>query len=57
MADQIRPASPDDIIRWPDGTICARQELHEYGWMSDDYEVIVAGTPEWELIMEREAPP
>jgi hypothetical protein len=56
MADQIRRVSPDDIIRWPDGTICARQELHEYAWMSDDYEVIPADSPEWVKTMEREVP-
>lgn len=29
------------ICVWPDGTWCALEELHEYDWMSDDYEVKV----------------
>lgn len=32
--------SRDDLIRWADGTTCRRDELGQYGHMSDDYEVV-----------------
>jgi hypothetical protein len=48
----IKPASPDDIIRWPDGSWCYRHELHEYTWMGDDYEVLTPEHPEYDLITE-----
>lgn len=45
----------DDIILWADGTWCHRFELHGYGHMSDDYEVIKADTDEWhEFLMARD---
>jgi hypothetical protein len=53
MVGHIKLASPHDLLRWPDGTICARSELAEYDWMSDDFEVIVVDSPEWELLMEK----
>jgi hypothetical protein len=28
------------VVRWPDETWCELDELHEYSWKSDDYEVI-----------------
>ncbi len=30
----------EDICLWPDGTWCYGEELEEYTWMSDDFEVI-----------------
>lgn len=36
--------SDDDLIVWPDGTTCYRSELSEFGYMSDDYEVIPVDT-------------
>lgn len=48
----IRKASPNDIIRWPDGTVCLRRDLHEYTWLSDDYEVITEESPEYETLLE-----
>lgn len=45
----------EDIIRWPDGTWCHRSELHEYGWMSDDYETVTFGSPEWERMVADKA--
>jgi hypothetical protein len=33
---------PNDVCIWPDGTRCYREDLHEYGWMSDDYETFPA---------------
>lgn len=44
----IKPASPDDILRWPDGTWCYRSELWGMQHMSDDYEVITQDNPEYE---------
>jgi len=40
---------PDDVFLWPDGTFCDRSEywMDEYGWKSDDFIVIRAGSPEW----------
>jgi len=48
----------EDIIRWPDGSWCYREELDEYGWKSDDYETIPFGTAEWErIVTEKEGTP
>jgi hypothetical protein len=52
MADNIRPASQEDILRWPDGTWCFRCELYWMSHMSDDYEVITEAHPEYDLIIE-----
>lgn len=35
----------EDICLWPDGTWCYRHELWEMTHMSDDYEVVLFGTP------------
>lgn len=43
---------PDDIIRWPDGTMCFRDELAEFSHKSDDYEVVHLGTPAYEAALE-----
>lgn len=45
---------PEDVIRWPDGTWCYRHELAEFSHMSDDYEVLAAGTPRYEAHQGRE---
>jgi hypothetical protein len=50
----MRKASVDDLIRWPDGTVCYRGNLHEYTYMSDDYEVITDESPEYEMIVAQE---
>lgn len=47
----LRPAAGNDVVRWPDGTWCYRDDLPEYTWMSDDYEVIPHESPEWDLIV------
>jgi hypothetical protein len=31
------------IYVWADGTWCSEEDIHEYGWMPDDYEVIELG--------------
>lgn len=38
--------SADDIFLWPDGTNCFRHESSEYGFMGDDYTVLVSGSAE-----------
>lgn len=43
----IRKISPDDLVVWPDGTTCLHQDLGEYSYMSDDYEVVPFGTPRY----------
>ena len=35
---------PDDVILWPCGTWCYREELAEFTHKSDDYEQIPAGS-------------
>lgn len=45
----IRRTGPggDDLVLWADGTLCFYREVHEYTWMSDDYEVVPFGTDRW----------
>ncbi len=31
---------PEDLVLWPDGTCCYREDVAQYRWMSDDYEII-----------------
>jgi hypothetical protein len=52
---QPRSTDTEDVLLWPDGTWCFRDELREYGFMSDDYEVLHFGTVRWQkLVGERE---
>lgn len=44
----IQPISNDDLIKWPDGTMCTREELPEMTHMSDDSVVYPVDTPEWQ---------
>ena len=39
--------SPDDIVLWPCGTWCFRDERGYYTHMSDDNRVIPVTSPEW----------
>lgn len=48
----IRCISHEDICLWPDGSWCFHGDLEEYGWMSDDYEVLLVGTDRWNLLTE-----
>lgn len=35
------PPHPDDVVQWPDGTECSREDLPEYlTFMSDDYVIL-----------------
>jgi len=51
----IKPANPNDVLRWPDGSWCYREYLNEYTWMSDDYEVLTQEHPEYELLTKETA--
>lgn len=42
----------EDLILWPDGTNCTREELPEFGHMSDDYEVIPYYSNRWHKVMK-----
>ena len=44
--------SSEDILRWPDGSWCYREDLATCHWKSDDYEVIRFGTPEYDACLE-----
>ena len=39
---------PDDIFLWPDNTWCYRDEFWEMSHMSDDYEILVFGSFEYD---------
>lgn len=39
--------SIEDVFLWPDGTWCHREEVDEYPYKSDDYEVLYYGTEKW----------
>jgi hypothetical protein len=43
--------SPDDVLIWPCGTYCQRYQLAEHGHLSDDYELLKAGSYEWRIFM------
>lgn len=44
--------NPEDILEWPDGGWCFRDELEEYGsHRSDDYQVFPGGTAHWVDLM------
>ena len=49
----IQPISNEDLIVWPNGTVCMRSELQEYHWMSDDYIVVSVNDPSYQLYMEQ----
>ena len=55
MDASIQQQSPEDYIRWPDGTVCYRSELWGYQHKSDDYEVIPFATTEWNYIEATES--
>ena len=53
MSDIIQKASGDDLLVWPDGTVCFRSEVGMYSHMSDDYEVVAEGTARWDCLLEK----
>lgn len=50
----IRAIAPSDICRWPDYTWCFYDDLPQYNWKSDDYEVIPYGTDTWFQLAEKD---
>ena len=47
------PKCSEDIILWPCGTQCFREELEQMlPFMSDDFEVVRFGTPRWHELAE-----
>lgn len=53
----IRKINGQDICHWPDGSWCFYEDLSEYNWLSDDYEVLVEGSPQWELLTQVQGEP
>ena len=55
MATTPTTTSLEDVILWPCGTWCYREELEGYlTFKSDDFEVILFGTARWSEIVEAE---
>ncbi len=46
---EIHPAC---IIVWPDDDRCWGDEIHEYDWKSDDYEILFPNTPKHTAMMK-----
>ena len=46
--NQITRITDDAVHLWPDGTWCYHSELHEYAHMSDDFELLVLDSDEYE---------
>lgn len=40
------------VVVWPDGTWCDEEDLHEYTYMSDDYETVYLTEVEYVLFTE-----
>lgn len=51
----VREIGPADICVWPDGAWCLHEDLGEFGWKSDDYEVVPAGSQRAQEIAGEEA--
>lgn len=50
VTDIIKAADHEDIIMWPDGSWCYREQLSEYNYMSDDYRIIPFDSIEWNAV-------
>lgn len=46
--------SLDDILEWPDGEWCYRDELVGFSHKSDDYRVISVDTDEWHTFVDKD---
>lgn len=44
-------ACPEDIVLWPCGTWCYREDLYEFTFMSDDFEILKHGTQEYDSFL------
>lgn len=47
----IKPIPGNAIHLWPDGGWCYHDDIEEYEWMSDDYEVVLPDDPRWDDIV------
>jgi hypothetical protein len=55
MATTPTTTSLEDVILWPCGTWCLREDLEDYlTFKSDDFEVIAFGTARWSEIIDTE---
>lgn len=54
MMHEVRKLSSQDIMLWPDGTWCFREELGDMVHMSDDYEIFYVGTMIYNDFYEKE---
>jgi hypothetical protein len=55
MATTPTTTSLEDVILWPCGTWCYREDLEGYfTFKSDDFEVIAFGTPRWSEIIDEQ---
>jgi len=43
----MRPNCSQDILLWPCGTWCYREDSHAYGHLSDDYKILRCETTAW----------
>lgn len=50
----MRPNITHDILVWPCGTWCYRQDSHEFGHLSDDYQVLVCETKAWNYFLSQQ---
>ncbi len=48
----IRKIAQDDLVLWPDGTICHYYDLSGMSHKSDDYEIIPFGSPRYQELLE-----
>ena len=48
--ERNRGVAPDDLLVWPDGTFCYGDELGEMRYMSDDFEIVRAGSGSHQLL-------
>lgn len=43
--------SAEDIYLWPDGDWCLAEDFESYSWKSDDYQLVLLGSPEWDALV------
>lgn len=50
LANAASAENPDDLLLWPDGFWCFRDEYREQWLRAVDYRVILRGSDEWRAI-------
>lgn len=53
--EQTPTQSSEDLIVWADESWCYREDLHQFGWKSDDHHVLYVGTTQWDAFMAAHA--